>query len=327
MTDKIRIGIVGVGYAGKKHLTNMLHDSRVEVHGIYDILWRRMNSIASLYNLKKYSSYEEMTEDSKLDAIYVCTPNVFHTEQTLLALNNSKHVFCEKPMALKLTDATKVAQAVRNKKLKYQIGFNRRFCPAYRYVKKLIESGKIEPTSLNIKIVRNGLEKPPWVKDPSVSGGILYETVVHMLDLSRWLIGEIGEVRCQAEILVYDQLDTFTITLRSPEGKISNIFSNCYTTKMRPFERLELFDKEAELIVEEFQKVLYKHSQLVIKDFTSLREAERWGYAIEDKYFIDSLLNDRDTVVDEGEALQSAILLAGCQKSIAGKTSIRLRFA
>ncbi|MFY3740312.1 MAG: myo-inositol 2-dehydrogenase/D-chiro-inositol 1-dehydrogenase [Candidatus Nitrosomirales archaeon] len=327
MTDRIRIGIVGVGYAGTIHLKNLLEDKRVVVHGIYDIARRKMNSIASRYNLERYDSYEAMTRDQELDVIYICTPNVFHAKQTLAALQNSKHAFCEKPMALKLSDAKKIVQATRKTGLKYQIGFNRRFCPAYAYVKKLIDSGKIRPVSLNVKLVRNGLEKPRWVRDTSVSGGLLFESIVHALDLSRWFLGEITQVSCHAKSLVYNQLDTFAIALHSRKGKISNIFSNAYAHNTTPFERVEMFDDEAEIVVEEFSRVRYKHNKLTIKDFTRLSERQRWGFAIEDRYFIDSLVNDRNTMVDEHESLQSMILLDGCHRSIIGKKPVKLGFS
>ena len=319
MTDMIRIGIVGVGYAGTIHLRSLLRDRRVAVQGIYDISKSKMNSIAARYNLERYDSYENMTRDPEIDAIFICTPNVFHAKQSLVALRNSKHVFCEKPMALKLGDAKQIVKSTRKAGLKYQIGFNRRFCPAYTYVKKLVDSGKIRPLSINIKLVRNGLEKPSWVRDTSISGGLLFESIVHALDLSRWFLGEIKQVSCQAKSLVYNQLDTFTITLQSRKGNVSNIFSNGYAHNTAPFERVELFDDESEIVVEDFARVRYKHNKLTTKDFTRLDERQRWGFSIEDTHFIDSLVNGRNTVVDEHESLKSMILLDRCRRSIIGK--------
>lgn len=320
----MRMGIVGVGYAGSIHLRNLLNDKRITVHGIYDIAKWRMDTVASSHGLRRYASYEEMTDDPELDAVYVCTPNAFHATQTLAALKNSKHVFCEKPMALKLDDAKQIARTVQNTKLKYQIGFNRRFCPAYRHVKKLIDDGKVEPVSLNIRLLRSNLERPAWVKDPSVSGGLLFESTVHAVDLTRWLLGEISEVNCHTERLVYDQPDTFTITMRTPDGRMANIFSIGYAKKTVPFERVEVFGRDCEVVVEEFRRVFYRRNVTARKDFSYLGEVERWGFTPEDRYFVDSLLNGRDTVVDEDEGLRSIELLSACNESIARNKPVRV---
>jgi hypothetical protein len=96
---------------------------------------------------------------------------------------------------------------------------------------------------------------------------------------------------------------------------------------MTPFERVEMFDDESEVKVEEFARVRYKHDKLEVKDFTHLDERHRWGFAIEDRYFVDSLINGNNILVDESESLKSMILLHGCQRSIMQKKPVELDFS
>lgn len=73
----------------------------------------------------------------------------------------------------------------------YQVGLNRRFAPVYKYAKELITAGDITPYLAHIKMNRGELKNPPWVSDTSITGGFLYESTFHLLDMCRFLMGEV----------------------------------------------------------------------------------------------------------------------------------------
>ena len=85
----------------------------------------------------------DLIKREDIDAIDITAPNNYHKEIAIAAAKAGKHVFCEKPLALNLTDAREMLSAVEEANVKHQIGFNYRFAPAIKLAKKLIDEGKI----------------------------------------------------------------------------------------------------------------------------------------------------------------------------------------
>src|SRR3972149_1087452 len=75
----------------------------------------------------------------------------------------------------------------------YQLGLNRRFARVYRFVKTLIDDGRLSPLLAQMKHNRGELQQPPWTGDPTITGGYLYETPVHLFDMGRFLFGDVAE--------------------------------------------------------------------------------------------------------------------------------------
>ena len=146
-----------------------------------------------------------------IDIVDICTSNDRHTEMSLEAIKAGKHVFCEKPLALNLTDATQMAQAAVDAGVKHMVNFNYRSCPAVSLAKQLIDEGRIG------RIYHwRGTYLQDWVMDPdfplnwrlekSVSGsGAHGDLNAHIIDLSHWLVGEIAEVAALSETFIKER--------------------------------------------------------------------------------------------------------------------------
>src|SRR5205085_413848 len=127
--------------------------------------------------------------DSGVNAVYVTTPNTQHAPTVLAALARNVHVFSEKPMATSLTDAAQIRTAAGQSTAIYQPGHNRRFAPAYQFLKAQIAEG-FQPYLANAKQNDGDWLTPPWITNLALTGGFLYESSVHLLDMLRWLMGE-----------------------------------------------------------------------------------------------------------------------------------------
>jgi myo-inositol 2-dehydrogenase / D-chiro-inositol 1-dehydrogenase len=183
--------------------------------------------------------------DAGVEAVYVCTPNVLHTEAVLTALQRHVHVFSEKPMATTLREARQILEATRTSRACYQVGHNRRFAPVYAFAKQQILAGFV-PTSANIKMNRGELQNPPWVADTRLTGGFLYESTVHLLDMMRWLLGEIVGVECRGRASIYSELDDFVMLFTCADGQHCAFSSCAHTSWAFPFERVELYGEHAQ---------------------------------------------------------------------------------
>lgn len=289
----VRIAIIGAGHMGRIHAQNLRGDSRVQLVAIGDIVPANAERAAVEYQCEACTSLDDIFAH-KPDAVYVTTPNALHLEPVMAALDRGIHVFSEKPMATDLKEARQILDAVERTGLIYQIGFNRRFAPVYKFAKDRIAQGFV-PFSANVKMNRGELLNPPWVGNTALTGGFLYESTLHLLDMIRWLMGEVVEVYCRAEANVYKELDDFSAILTFESGHHA-VFSSCaHSSWAFPFERIELYGEHASIVTEEMEKVAYSPGlgqQILTHDCFQLPTAEKWGYVEEDKLFVDALLGE-----------------------------------
>jgi len=251
----LTLGMIGAGHMGTLHARNLMADARVHIVGVTDVVPDRAEVLARLCQGQTFANVEALLE-AGVEAVYVCTPNALHTEAVLAALQRHVHVFSEKPMATTLREARQILEATRTSRACYQVGHNRRFAPVYTFTQQQILAGFV-PTSANIKMNRGELKNPPWVGDTSRTGGFLYESTVHLLDMMRWLLGEIAEVECRARASVYTELDDFVMLFTCASGQHCAFSSCAHTAWAFPFERVELYGDHAQIVTEEMEKVTY----------------------------------------------------------------------
>ena len=132
---KIKIGVVGVGHLGNFNLKQLKGIQKISISGLYDIDSNRADEMSKLYDVKTYSSVDELLKES--DAVSIVTPTSNHYSVADYALNSGCHLFIEKP----ITDNIKHAGLLLNKakKLKkiIQVGHIERFNPAFTVLKNL----------------------------------------------------------------------------------------------------------------------------------------------------------------------------------------------
>ena len=321
----LRLGIIGAGYMGTLHAQNLMADARVHIVGVADVAQDRAEPLARLTRARTFPSATALLE-AGVEVVYVCTPNTLHTEVVLAALQHGVHVFSEKPMATTLRQARQLLAASRTSRALYQVGHNRRFAPVYTCAKQHILEGFV-PTSANVKMNRGELQNPPWISNTRLTGGFLYESTLHLLDIVRWLMGEVVEVTCRARASVYSELDDFTMLLTFASGQ-HGAFSSCaHTAWAFPFERLELYGNHAQIVTEEMERVIYTPGlgcASVRHDFSQLGIPDKWGYREEDRLFIDAVLEGKMPPVTAQDGYKAVELVTACYRS-AQRQGARLR--
>ncbi|WP_431801481.1 Gfo/Idh/MocA family protein [Halobacillus andaensis] len=194
MNKKLKVGIVGGGgIARGVHIPNYLkHSDKVEVIAVTDIVKKTAEDCAEMFSIPHaFTDYKEMFRKCDLDAVSVCTPNKFHAEAAITALEEGCHVLCEKPPAINVAEATAMANAAKenNKILTY--GFHFRFSPEVRTLKRFTDAGDLgEIYAASIQAVRRrGI--PGWgvfTNKELQGGGPLIDIGVHMLDAALYLM-------------------------------------------------------------------------------------------------------------------------------------------
>jgi myo-inositol 2-dehydrogenase/D-chiro-inositol 1-dehydrogenase len=307
----VRVGFVGAGFIANVHAGILARDDRVRIAAVLD----PNEHAAAMFALKTGAKAESSADDvlAVVDALYICNPNALHAELAVRALDAGLHVFSEKPMATTLSAAEAVLAAAREARGVYQAGFNRRLAPVYGALKERLDAGDIVPASAVLKMNRGELQQPAWTGDPSISGGFLYETPVHMLDLCRYLFGEVDEIVCRARSMVYGELDDFSMLLTFASGMSAAFATSAHATWLFPFERVEVFGDHASAVTEEMERVTFARGARGASetlDFAQLPFEERWGYVEEDRRFIDAVCGAGEPAVNAEDAYMTTVLVA-----------------
>ena len=193
----IRFAIVGCGKIAGKHAA--LCNRFGKLSAVCDIDPARANELASQFDTKAYSSFDDLLEKQEgLTAVAICTPNGLHAEQTIKALNRGLHVICEKPMAITLADAEKMNAAAEKSGKELFVIKQNRFNPTVVKARELLLAnalGKIYSIQLNAFWHRGAdYYTSSWHGDKKLDGGILFTQFSHFIDLVNWLFGDIKRV-------------------------------------------------------------------------------------------------------------------------------------
>jgi myo-inositol 2-dehydrogenase/D-chiro-inositol 1-dehydrogenase len=325
----VRIGFVGAGTMANTHAEALRRDGRAQIEGVTDPHAPAATAFVERWGGRSAPDLEALL-GLDLDAVYVTSPNARHVAPVLRTLDAGRHVFCEKPMATSLGDAIQVREAVRSSGRVYQIGFNRRHAPAYRSAKRAIADGRIAPHWGHVKMNRGELLDPAWVADDSLTGGFLYESTVHMLDLLRWLLGNVADVQGHGARTVYPQIDDVALILRFQGGVTTTLCSSAHATWLFPYERIELFGAHAALVTEEMDRVsatVGPRAPAVAEDFSLLDRLDKSGYVEENRAFLDAVLGERAPSPDAEDAYRAVELVEACYRAVATGAAVPLPLA
>ena len=220
--DKIRTVIVGMGKIGK------LRKNVMNQHGGFEIV-----STCDVIGDVDYKDWKQCIDETKPDAVVVCTTNNIMTDIVCYALAHNIHVFCEKPPGRNLEDTLKMKSVydVSNAVLKF--GFNHRYHNSIIEAKTLIDNKLLGiPVCIRGVYGKAGSEifNTEWRNKPELSGGgILIDQGVHMLDLLLYFLGDLSVEYSTVDRLAWEDIpteDSAAVILRSKDNKVATLHSS-----------------------------------------------------------------------------------------------------
>lgn len=196
---RISVGLVGLGRLGRQHAENLAfripHCTLTAVCSV-----KEEEVVAAQRELSVpygYTDYEEMLQNTELDAIFIASPSGFHCKQIEQAFAAGFHVFSEKPLGLSIEEALRVREAVqRHPDQVFMLGFMRRYDRSYAYAKRQIDAGAIgEPVLVRCYGLDPAQAMPTFLKfaKSNYSGGLFLDMAIHDFDLARWYLGAEAE--------------------------------------------------------------------------------------------------------------------------------------
>ena len=183
----LRIGVVGTGMMGQDHIQRLAASIlRVEVVAVSDVNLEQAKRIGDSVGARVYSDGHELVGDDQVQAVLIASPGFTHEEFTLACLAADKPVLCEKPLAPTIDACLRVLEAEATKPRRLiQVGFMRRYDAGFRAMKDGLDEGQVGQALLLHCRHRNPAVPPGFTSDMMIT-----DSVVHDIDVTRWLLGQ-----------------------------------------------------------------------------------------------------------------------------------------
>jgi predicted dehydrogenase len=226
----MRVAIVGCGLIGHKRARALIESQLVAVA---DTNRTRAEQLADLHAGCTVDEWQTAVSRSDVDLVIVATTNQALAPVTAAALRHGKHVLVEKPAARSAVELAPLVAQARAAGVVAKVGFNHRFHPAFRKARAVVDSGVLGPL-LYIRARyghggRLGYDRE-WRADPDIAGGgELLDQGVHLIDLTRWFLGDIAEVRGSAHTFFWKMPveDNGFLWLRTSAGQVAWLHASC----------------------------------------------------------------------------------------------------
>jgi predicted dehydrogenase len=200
---------------------------------VADVDETRAAELSDMHGSRHTTHWEEAVSDPRVDLVAVCTTNKFLAPITVAALESGKHVLCEKPMGRNSAEAANMASAARSARRILKVGFTLRFHPAIRRAHQICESGELGPLFFVEATYghggRPGYEKEWRGNAELAGGGELLDQGVHLLDLSRWFLGDLdvlGAITPRWHWDVGPLEDNAFVLLKGVGGQVANLHTS-----------------------------------------------------------------------------------------------------
>jgi UDP-N-acetyl-2-amino-2-deoxyglucuronate dehydrogenase len=228
--DRLRVGLLGLGTIGATHAAAL--------HELRDRAQLRAFSGSSSGRAAEAGwpdaeqvARDELVRRDDIDIVAICTPSDQHAGLVIAALEAGKHVVVEKPMALTVGEAARIAALAEERGLTVSVIFQRRFEPAHQVIHQLIADGalgRLHLVQTHVHWWRDPeyYDEAPWRGSTARGGSALDNQGTHHVDLVQWLAGPVEAVTAQSATIAHDieAADTFVATLSFANGALG-VFS------------------------------------------------------------------------------------------------------
>jgi predicted dehydrogenase len=311
---------------GRRHAENLRRlVPQAQLVAVADVAAERARQVATELEIENsYGSLEGMLECKGLDAVVIATPDKFHADAVKAIAAAGKDMLCEKPLALTLADAHELLEAVSQAGVRMQVGFMRRYDPAYAAAMKRIEAGEIGIPVIFKSIGRDKDGPPLSAYQSNVNGMLFYTNTIHDFDLARWMMqDEVSEVHAYTTVSIRPEVAEFAdvvaavVNLKFDKGAIGNIES--YAQAVYGYDvRTEIIGSKGSILVGSLYKtpatlLAAQGSTQPIADYFLSTFAD--AYLAEIRDFVDTMLEDRPPRVGGEDGLKALAIAVAAENS------------
>jgi len=248
----VKVGLIGAGLQARRR-ARALNGAELAIIAAANLDEAKL--LADEMGCEATANWEEVVKRKDVEVVIVCTPPHLHAPMSIAALRSGKHVLCEKPLARVPEEAEEIVSVARETKMKLKCGFNLRHHRGIRQAREWMDQGTIG--ELGFIRCRYGIcGRPGYEKDwradrETAGGGQLMDQGMHILDLSRWFMGEFREAfgfLCTQFWDIAPLEDNAFALLRTEKGQIASLHASW--TQWKNLFSFELFGQDGYIIVE-----------------------------------------------------------------------------
>jgi inositol 2-dehydrogenase len=323
---KLGVGVLGVGEMGKRHAENLRRlVPEARLVAVADVAAGRAKEVAEELEIEHaFSSLEDMLAHKDVEAVVIATPDKFHAKAIQTAALAKKDILCEKPLAITLDDARAALKEVARAGVRLQIGFMRRYDPAYVAAFQRVQAGEIGKPLIFKSLGRDKDEPPMSAYQSNINGMLFYNNTIHDFDLARWImLDEIAEVHSyttvaiRPEVAKYHDVVASVVNLKYENGAIGNVES--YVQAVYGYDvRTEIVGSKGSIFVGSLEKtpamfLSANGSNHILADHFLSRFAD--AYLEEMRDFVHNMLAGKAPKVSGEDGLRSLQIAIAAEKS------------
>ena len=319
--QKLRVGFVGCGGIAHRHLGVLETFEDVAVVAVADPDFQRAEAAAARTGARAFAGHDAMLAETELDALWICLPPFAHGAPERAAIARGLPFFVEKPVSLDAELAIEIDEAVRRGGLLTAVGYHWRYLDTVDEARRLLQDN---PAHLMSGYWIDQTPPPEWWWREDRSGGQVVEQATHVIDLARFLAGDVVEVfgmiakRDREQFARLDVATASTATLRFASGAIANLSATCL---LRWGHRIGLHVFADALAIE-----LTDHDIMVdVGRGRPTRGAEGDPVWREDRAFVDAVLGGENRIrTPYAEAVQTHLVALAVARSARTGAPVRM---
>jgi len=320
--DRVKVGLVGCGYVSQFHLRAWQRIDNVDLVAVSDKDEKKAQGRASEFNIPEvYIDYRRMLDEAGIDVLDIATPPEIHLEMAEEAAQRGIHVLCQKPLAPSMEEAKRIVNACDEYGVRLMVNENWRWRIWYQEIKKLLDEGMIGEVFYCHINGRSSSAVPtykgprPFQKQPyfaSMPRLILYENMIHLIDVCRFFFGECQSVYAQMRRINKVSVGEDMASLMLNMGRVLAIVERSWCSKGYPSslntEKMEIEGERGTIFLDEQGRIR------VVIDEEDGREDIWPEYDIGD-FYIDSYIKCQSHFIDS--------LLTGKEFQTSGRDNLK----
>lgn len=333
---KIKIAVVGAGIMGRNAVSVWERDPRVEVVAVCDIDLERAKETAAIIGVKEtVKDFRMLLDRDDIDVFHINTPDQFHRDTAIGALEAGKHVLVEKPLTTDVGEADEIVECVRKTGRKFQVSFNHRWLSVYHKAFEEIQAGQIGSPVMGFAKKNNPILVPtewlPWSSGSSPA----WFLSSHDIDLMNWWVGEAAvEVYASGSKKVLkarglDTYDAIQAQVRYKNGFFAT-FESCwiYSNKSPyiPDSYMEIVGEDGHIFMDrkaEAMEMATPDAYTYPRTLLNYKIFDRWQGALPSCMysFIDAIIDNREPYVTAQDGRNVTAILEAIHRSLASGRS------
>ncbi len=317
----VRIGFVGCGGMAHAHMNNLTKIEGAELVAFTDVLADKAETAAKEFGGKAYKNHQAMYEEADLDAVYICVPPFAHKDEEILAAQADLAILVEKPVALSMDKAREVEAAIADSGVINCAGYHWRYLPP---VQKAKQQFAADDVAMVMGYWLGGFPTVHWWRLMAESGGQIVEQTTHIVDLCRYLAGDIDTVyssfalRYLGDVEDIDITDVGAVALKFNSGAVGMICNACCLSPGGT--------AGVHLVLDDVWVEVGPRS-LLVKDNEGSRTETfvTEGHAQESEVFVEAVATNNQSIIrsDYADAVKSLAVSLAANKSAATGQPVR----